>query len=270
MLFSGREFISFLIYHDGVWNEINLYATVVSCLSRFTLVQLSCVREARSAFNIVDRVIYNGTVCHKVYGRVQITTRDLFFFSPLFVRSRFRSGLVNLTYQAQINYEVTGRLVPRGWKVALAKFRFAFATRKEEEKERGGRDGGGGQREGWGSRISSVRVIEIWGTRFSHGRRDLAFQGCSVFANTRVFLSMRFSRCNLIHLQAYPSTSIEVRVTRLKFCASTNLSTGAKIEHSEKNLFRYIIQCVQFSKLHSTWKLKYDCLRLTSSINWIN
>lgn len=56
-------------------------ATVVSCLSRFTLVQLSCVREARSAFNIVDRVIYNGTVCHKVYGRVQITTRDLFFFS---------------------------------------------------------------------------------------------------------------------------------------------------------------------------------------------
>lgn len=219
MLFSGREFISFLIYHDGVWNEINLYATVVSCLSRFTLVQLSCVREARSAFNIVDRVIYNGTVCHKVYGRVQITTRDLLFFFPLLVRSRFRSGLVNLTYQAQINYEVTGRLVPRGWKVALAKFRFAFATRKEEEKERGGRDGGATRR---------MRLEDFFRTSyrnmghsiFSRSPRSRV-SGLLRFTNTRVFLSMRFSRCNLIRLQAYPSTSVEVHVTRLKFCAST-------------------------------------------------
>lgn len=40
-LFSDGEFISFLIYYDGVWNEINLYATVVFCLSRFTLAQHS-------------------------------------------------------------------------------------------------------------------------------------------------------------------------------------------------------------------------------------
>lgn len=100
------------------------------------------------------------------------------FFKSFLVRSRFRSGLVNLTYQAQINYEVTGRLVPRGWKVALAKFRFAFAMRKEEEKEKRRRDGDRAKDDS--SRISSVRVIEIWATRFSHGRRDLAFQGCSV------------------------------------------------------------------------------------------
>lgn len=30
------EFISFFIYHDGVWNEINLYEIVRFCFSHFT------------------------------------------------------------------------------------------------------------------------------------------------------------------------------------------------------------------------------------------
>lgn len=30
------EFISFFIYHDGVWNEINLYEIVWFCFSHFT------------------------------------------------------------------------------------------------------------------------------------------------------------------------------------------------------------------------------------------
>lgn len=56
------------------------------------------------------------------------------------------------------------------------------------------------------SRISSVRVIEIWGTRFSHGRHDLAFQGCSVSRiYTGVSLDMLFSRCNLTRLRANAS-----------------------------------------------------------------
>lgn len=199
MLFSRRKFISFLIYHDGVWNEINLYATVVSCLSRFTLVQLSCVREARSAFNIVDRVIYNGTVCHKVYGRVQITTRDLFFFFTF-------SRPIALSFWARKS-DVSGADKLRSdWKVS--------ATWVESRlgeipicvcDEEGGREREKKAKDGWlEDFFPSYR--NMGHSIFSRSPRSRV-SGLLRFANTRVFLSMRFSRCNLIRLQAYASTS---------------------------------------------------------------
>jgi len=67
-------------------------------------------RARRVAFNIVERVIYNGTPRREVYGRVQITMQALARFSlssplpflPLQPRP-ITFVLVNPTYRAPIN-----------------------------------------------------------------------------------------------------------------------------------------------------------------------
>lgn len=126
---------------------------------------------------------------------------------------RLRSGLVNLTYRAQINYEVTGRLVPRGWKVALAKFRVAHtrdekARRRKSEKERRRLEDEEWKKRGRrlrakdGSRISSVSNARASGdmghsplfsrsraARFSPRSRGFRAAGAPFSRIARVFLA---------------------------------------------------------------------------------
>lgn len=82
---------------------------------------------------------------------------------------------------------------------------------RERERERRGSDGG--SNEGWWLEDffrSSYR--NMGHSLFSRSSRSRV-SGLLHFANTRVFLSICFSRCNLTRLRAYASASGEVYVT---------------------------------------------------------